>query len=135
MSPCDYSRYHPEWASIRRQILDQADHRCEFCGVANHAVGARDRRGEWHDEDDINAMNSNCGESLFGDWPIMIRIVLTIAHVSDPDPMNIDPSNLRALCQRCHLNHDRPMHEANAAETRRRNRESAIAATGQRRFL
>lgn len=129
--PIDYRRYHPEWPSIRRQILDQADDCCEFCDVANGAVGARDRHGAWHDEDDIHGMNSSVGAALFGDFPDMIRIVLTVAHVGDPDPGNVDPSNLRALCQRCHLNHDRPHNLAKAAATRERRRAEASAATGQ----
>lgn len=29
--------------------------------------------------------------------------VLTVDHVVDHDPSNVDPSNLAALCQRCHL--------------------------------
>lgn len=132
--PINYADYHPEWASIRRQILDQAEHRCEFCGVANYAVGARDRQGVWHDEDEIEGMNSGMGERLFGDYPDMIRIVLTIAHL-DHDVANNDPCNLRALCNRCHLNWDREHHRANAAVTLRRKRQEAIAATGQQTFL
>ncbi|MGD9892838.1 MAG: hypothetical protein AB7U18_16280, partial [Dehalococcoidia bacterium] len=132
--PCDYSQYHPDWKSIRRQILDQADHRCEQCGVANGAIGARDRHGAWHDEADIDGMNSGTGERLFGEYPHMIRIVLTIAHLCH-DPACYDPGHIFAYCQRCHLNWDRERHLRNAAITRQRNREAAIAATGQRRML
>lgn len=39
------------------------------------------------------------------------RIVITIAHL-DHQPENNSPVNLRALCQRCHLGHDRPHHLA-----------------------
>lgn len=126
--PCDYSRYHPDWKWIRKQILDQADNRCEFCGVLNYAVGARDRFGKWHDEDAIHGMNSTDGYLTFGDFPDMIRIVLTVAHVADPDPMNIDPSNLRALCQLCHNRHDAPMRQEHARETRHRKK---LERTGQ----
>ena len=39
----------------------------------------------------------------------MTRVVLASAHL-DHDPSNNDPGNLAALCQRCHLAHDRPEH-------------------------
>lgn len=47
------------------------------------------------------------------------RVVLTVAHVHDPAPENVDPRNLAALCQRCHLNHDRRQHLAVQAANRR----------------
>lgn len=37
------------------------------------------------------------------------KIVLSVAHL-DQQPENNHSSNLAALCQRCHLNHDRPFH-------------------------
>lgn len=39
-------------------------------------------------------------------------IVLTISH-TDHDIKNNDPSNLKALCQRCHLKHDAQHHALN----------------------
>lgn len=44
-------------------------------------------------------------------------VVLTVAHL-DQDPTNCDDENLKALCQKCHLDHDRPFH----IRTRKRNR-------------
>jgi 5-methylcytosine-specific restriction endonuclease McrA len=40
------------------------------------------------------------------------RIVLTIAHL-DHDHNNSTDDNLAALCQRCHLTHDRHQHANN----------------------
>ncbi|GJE67637.1 hypothetical protein LNAOJCKE_4869 [Methylorubrum aminovorans] len=37
------------------------------------------------------------------------RVYLACAHL-DHDPGNNDPKNLRALCQRCHILHDRAEH-------------------------
>lgn len=122
--------YPPDWEAISLQVREDAGQRCEWCGVANGAVGARDRNGAWHDEDDIEGMNAGVGDHLFGDYPKIIRIVLTAAHL-DHDQSNGERSNVAALCQRCHLNHDRPQHLANAAVTRTRKRREAIAATGQ----
>jgi hypothetical protein len=39
------------------------------------------------------------------------RVVLAAAHL-DHDPANNRLRNLRGLCQRCHLTHDRPHHLA-----------------------
>jgi hypothetical protein len=114
--PMDRSNYPPDWASISRQIRDQANDCCEFCGVPNGAVGARDMRAEWHDEGDINGMNSTVGLELFDSYPTMIRIVLTVAHLCH-DTTCIDPTHMRALCQRCHLNYDREQNQAKAAAT------------------
>lgn len=46
-------------------------------------------------------------------------VILTTAHL-DHDKTNSDWGNLRALCQRCHLDHDREQHTLKAALTRRR---------------
>ena len=39
------------------------------------------------------------------------RVVLAAAHL-DHNPANNRPRNLKSLCQRCHLIHDRPHHLA-----------------------
>jgi hypothetical protein len=44
----------------------------------------------------------------------MTRVVLAAAHL-DGDPTNNRMKNLRALCQRCHMLHDRPHHLAQRA--------------------
>ena len=49
----------------------------------------------------------------------MTRVVLAAAHL-DSDPTNNRLKNLRALCQRCHMLHDRPQHLAQRWITYRR---------------
>jgi hypothetical protein len=49
----------------------------------------------------------------------MTRVVLAAAHL-DSDPTNNRLTNLRALCQRCHLLHDRSHHLAQRWITYRR---------------
>lgn len=101
--PIDYARYPAAWLTeIRPAILARAGDRCEWCGAPNHRP-----------------------HPVTGS-----RVVLTIAHVHDPDPMNVEPGNLAALCNRCHLNHDRAHHARKVAETRRRKR----LAAGQTAF-
>lgn len=81
------------WRTQRAAILERAAERCESCGVATGAFGARDRFGGWHDESDIHGMNSDTGMHYFGedwDWK-MIRIRLYVSELS-----------YQALCQQCH---------------------------------
>ena len=118
--PMNRSLYPSNWEEIRERVRHRADDRCEWCGVANHAYGARDRNDVWHDQASIDHMNSTDGEILFGGaYPKIIRIVCTTMHL-DHDTRNNDPNNLRFACQRCHLRHDAAHHAINARETRRR---------------
>lgn len=126
--PVDWSRYPANWATeIRPAILARARYRCEWCGVGNGWIGHRDKAGAFRP-------CSTCATSTAPPDCVhgkAIRIVLTIAHVHDADPMNVDPANLAALCQRCHNRHDGPLRRGHAAETRRRRR----LAAGQTELL
>lgn len=58
------------------------------------------------------------------------RIVLTIAHLNH-NPADNRPENLAALCQRCHLNHDKEQHR----ETRKARKDAQrplLAAAGEK---
>lgn len=92
IKPENRKRYPADWKQIRRRILDRAGNRCELCGVENHSL----------------RKNGN-GK--------LVKIVLTIAHLEDPIE-NCDPSNLRALCQACHLRYDAKRHAESRAKTR-----------------
>jgi glyoxylase-like metal-dependent hydrolase (beta-lactamase superfamily II) len=116
--PSERHRYPKDWKSIRQRILERAGDRCEFCGVENGAIGRRKRDGSFErfpgtgvEAAALNAIR-------------LTRIVLTIAHL-DHTPENNANDNLRALCQRCHLAHDRPHHLRNARVTRLRKLDSA----------
>jgi 5-methylcytosine-specific restriction endonuclease McrA len=111
--PCDRDRYPRDWKSIRARILERAGHRCEFCGIENSAIGRRRRDGSF---ERWGGMEAEIG-SLEGIR--LTRIVLTVAHL-DHTPENNNDSNLRALCQRCHLLHDRQQHVRNARNSRLR---------------
>ena len=99
--------YPDDWADISRRIrFERAGGRCEChreCGHAHpggrcnapHGTTVYRRKTEpwlWRAEPDEDA------------YPV--RIILTTAHL-DHDRANNDDANLRALCQFCHLNHDR----------------------------
>jgi hypothetical protein len=120
----------PEWLAIRGRILKRAGNRCELCGVANGQLGGRAPDGRWMPARPL-------GEKMLSlEWPQpgtyawcggvgqerrylrIVRIVLTIMHM-DHDPGHNTDDNLKAGCQRCHLNYDAKFHAQNAAATRR----------------
>lgn len=105
--PIDYKDYAPDWNQIRAGILERAQHKCEECGVANHAVGIRLADGSFAE--------ALAGKYEPGDyWAARkcIRIVLTIAHL-DHNVNNNDPSNLKSLCQLHHNRYDAPVRAKN----------------------
>ena len=134
----DWSIYPPNWKTeIRPAILKRANHKCENCGVPNHAVGFRDEQGAFnstrgnivHDLaghglsypslnhlpfQDAREICEVCNDSDLGEKYIVI--VLTIAHL-DQDTTNNDFSNLKALCQKCHLRHDAIPNRVNRRKT------------------
>lgn len=130
--PIDYKKYPPNWKTeIRPLILARAGNCCEFCKAKNHELYIR---GVWYGCECYQDMDGNIyastdgdriGESYVGDVAnhttkdTSVRIVLTIAHL-DHDVKNNDFSNLKALCQKCHLNYDHKHHMKNSSETRKR---------------
>ena len=84
----DKSLYPENWKEIVMQIRARSGGRCEGCGAENHQP-----------------------HPITGS-----RVVLTVAHL-DHIPANVDLSNLRDWCQRCHLRFDAIEH----SENRRRN--------------
>ena len=87
--PFHKERYPPNWKEISLKIRERAGGRCEFCGAENYKP------------------NPVTGS----------KVVLTVAHL-DHNPQNCADENLKALCQRCHLNYDAKHHARNAATTR-----------------
>lgn len=130
--PVKKDKYPANWPDLRKQVQFRAGDKCEKCAVSNHEYGARDRRGKWHSQEDIDGMNSDYGYSLFGDYPKIIRIVCTTAHLDhDTDNNNLD--NLQFLCQRCHLAHDAVKHQEAAAITRRRKKDEMYRSERRRK--
>lgn len=103
--PINYADYPDDWQEIRQRILKRDNHRCKFCGVRNYAI-------IWRCPSDPS-IYSDCYEdgARWYQRPAAheIKIVLTTAHLHDPDPHNISDDNLAMLCQRCHLALDAPL--------------------------
>ncbi len=51
--PMDRTRYPLDWKQISLRIRERDGWQCKWCGVKNGATGARDKHGNWHDEDGI----------------------------------------------------------------------------------
>lgn len=108
--PIDRSRYSPEWPKISRQVKESAGWYCCRCSRPCR------KPGESWAEFGTRAIALGWGLELHKRG----RFVLTAAHL-DQNPRNDDPTNLRALCSVCHINHDRPY----LLHNRRRKRERA----------
>lgn len=107
----DYREYPPNWLTeIRPRILERARNRCEWCGVENGANVAvrKDGNREVLGFDVLPKPADTLREIVH-----VVRVVLTVAHL-DHDKLNhaVTDNRLAALCQRCHLNYDRPHHMA-----------------------
>lgn len=116
--PMNRANYPPDWDTISKRVRARDGNACKWCGIKNGAIGARDRHGIWHDQAEIDSMNVNVGLDLFVLVPKTIKIVLTVAHIENPDPMDCRDENLASLCQRCHNKLDAPMRAKHARETR-----------------
>ncbi len=100
-----------EWLAIRAAILERAGWQCECRGECGRDHG-REAAAFVH-------VGPRCGALHERPHPITgSRVVLTVAHL-DHDPGHNAPSNLRAMCQRCHNRYDMPRRRANARLTRR----------------
>lgn len=130
------------WNKISAEIKQRAGHKCEFCGVKQYSVGQRFNGkfryaygSAYYDQFQYTGSytEASAARDCLNEWrdpeePKYIVIVLTVAHL-DHNPENNDPANLRALCQKCHLAYDLPLHMANAAQTRLNNRAGLVSTS------
>jgi hypothetical protein len=105
--PVDMKRYPDNWIDISHHIrFERAGGKCECTGECGQ-----------HEE--------RCNAEHGKPNPVTgARVVLTTAHLGTDtgdkhDKMDCRPENLKAMCQRCHLNFDIAEHRYNAAVTRR----------------
>src|SRR5271165_4100712 len=117
--------YPPHWRELSSHVrFERAGGRCQRCGRPHLVLLRCLPDGRWFDE---QAATWRDRRGRPARWPDleeatrfrMTRVVLAAAHL-DSDPTNNRPKNLRALCQRCHMLHDRPHHLAQRWITYRR---------------
>lgn len=123
-NPKDYPK---DWPAIRARVLARAGNRCEGspkypdCHLLNGLVIRREKDGtvrepsqvEWqmiHDKVRVAGINFAASIKLHG----FTRVVLTIGHVNhDKENHEVKDEDLKAWCQKCHLNHDSIQHAEN----------------------
>ncbi|MGD0109934.1 MAG: hypothetical protein ABSC06_38820 [Rhodopila sp.] len=119
--------YPPDWPELSRRVrFERAGGRCQRCRRPHLAQVRCLPDGRWFDE---TARTWRDWRGRPARWPDLIeamnirltRVVLAAAHL-DNDPANNRLANLRGLCQRCHMLHDRPFHLAQRWLTYRRRR-------------
>lgn len=122
--------YPIDWPQLSAMIrFQRAKGRCERCGRPHGRDVIHLGDGRWFDEErqqwrgdsgrrarGVPTASPSRPRQLCFTYladpalpPQSTRVVLASAHL-DHDPGNNDPDNLAALCQRCHLAHDRPEH-------------------------
>lgn len=121
--PIDRKKYHPKWNLISHLIrFRRAENHCERCGLRNYSVGywfnqqwvqphcakppaegfaTWKEAKAWRD-----AYNEEIGELYDPNTVEVCVVILTVSHL-DHDIKNNRFGNLKALCQSCHLGHDR----------------------------
>jgi hypothetical protein len=109
--------YPSDWPEISRRVrFERAGGICQGCGRP-HGVTVRCLPdGRWFDASYHSWRN---GRGRTARWPDLVeatqarqtRVILAAAHL-DHNPGNNRQRNLRSLCQRCHMIHDRPHHLA-----------------------
>ena len=132
--------YGREWREvIRPRILERAGAACEQCKAPDRIIVARypEYPGWWFNVDTGAAVDPQGHEQFrvrASEMPDienahLVKIVLTVAHL-DRVPGHDTDDNLRALCQRCHLHHDRAQHTASSKETRLKRKDAARPILG-----
>ena len=120
--------YPIDWTELSRVIrFERAKGRCETCGRPHGRLISHLGDGRWFDPE-TECWRDGQGRAI--DWIGFsddggqlrrTRVVLATAHL-DHNPSNNRAKNLKALCQRCHLLHDRPEHRRRIRITLRRRR-------------
>lgn len=100
--------YPPDWKEISERKRKEAGEKCEWCGLANKAIGYRTRDGHFHE----------IGPDMYdGSQVNSVQIVLTVHHLDGNPANSYDDDNLVALCQKCHLTADMNIHVHNRGVT------------------
>lgn len=134
--------YHPKWRLISRLIrFRRADNHCEWCGIQNALLVRRHGKRDYtvlteRERADLKELIGLRADVLRGQLAALsiapkhieravrqlqhrvlkqqriTRVILTVAHL-DRNRDNNRFWNLAALCQKCHLGHDKDQHVAN----------------------
>ena len=113
-----YKWFYPiDWPQLSAVIrFERAKGRCQRCGRPHGREVQHLGDGRWWDEDERTWRNgrgralSRLARRVGDDITVRTtRVALAAAHLYH-DPTNNRLRNLKALCQRCHMLHDREAH-------------------------
>jgi hypothetical protein len=107
--------YPIDWLQISQSVrFTRAGARCEQCHRPHLTRVAHLGDGRWWDADE-RCWRTDRGKRVASKVEVILAVVkvtyvvLACAHL-DHDPGNSAPTNLKALCQRCHMIHDAAEH-------------------------
>lgn len=126
--------YPLDWPQLSAIIrFGRANGRCETCGRPHGKIVRHLGDGRWYDDE---CAQWRCGQGRAlprlapeADQAATTTVYLATAHL-DHDPGNSSPRNLKALCQRCHMLHDRDEHYRQRWLTLRRRKALGDLFTG-----
>lgn len=112
--------YPLDWSELSRSIrFRRAGGRCDHCGRPHGRLVCVLGDGRWYDQElahwrDAKGRRARTNLPQPGELPVdyghrWTKVVTACAHL-DHDLSNNASPNLAALCQRCHLIHDRAEH-------------------------
>lgn len=123
-------RYPKDWPAISMAARERAGRKCEECGVPNYALGSWVNGVWWTAGPKGSGLHDRPRRGGYfpcfppdnepPEWHTVKMVILTVAHL-DHAPENCDPSNLKALCQRCHNLYDAAHRRAGIRERARKN--------------
>ncbi len=114
IKPENAARYPKDWPEVRARILARAGNCCEG---SPDFPDCRAPNGWYRIKGTEEVIDLERWQDV---WKpeALTRIVLTIGHLNHV-PEDCADANLRAWCQRCHLNYDAKHHAQTAAGTRK----------------
>ncbi len=133
----EYRGFYPiDWRELSDVIrFKRAKGRCEQCARPHGQVISHLGDGRWFDPL-LEVWRDDRGREIewieFSDYQGQLKktkVILATAHL-DHDPGNNRLGNLKALCQRCHLGHDRNEHRRQTRITILERRASGDLFTG-----